>query len=113
MTQSIRITWPARPLWPNWTGKLRLKIAAKKGARDSAFYLAKSVHMSAPAEGPIPVLITFYPPDKRRRDRDNMLAAFKHQLDGIALAMKVDDSRFVPTIAVGEGTGGFVEVVVG
>ena len=45
--------------------------------------------------------ITFHPPCKRKRDRDNMIAAFKSGQDGIAECMGVDDHRFVPTYRVG------------
>ena len=40
--------------------------------------------------------ITFIQPDKRRRDRDNLLAAMKSGLDGLAQALGVDDSEFEP-----------------
>lgn len=49
----------------------------------------------APA-GDIPLTLTFVQPDKRRRDRDNLLASCKAALDGVAAALKVDDSRFEP-----------------
>lgn len=49
----------------------------------------------APA-GDIPLRLTFVQPDKRRRDRDNLLASAKAALDGLAAALKVDDSRFEP-----------------
>lgn len=49
----------------------------------------------APA-GDIPLRITFVQPDKRCRDRDNLLASIKSGLDGVAAALKVDDSRFEP-----------------
>jgi crossover junction endodeoxyribonuclease RusA len=45
-------------------------------------------------DGPIALLVTFYPPDARRRDDDNMIGAFKAHRDGIADAMGVDDHRF-------------------
>lgn len=48
-------------------------------------------------DAPIALHITFYPPDKRRRDRDNAQASLKHHLDGIADALGVDDYRFRPT----------------
>lgn len=42
------------------------------------------------------VYISFYPPDKRKRDMDNMVsnATMKAYLDGIAGALGVDDSTF-------------------
>ena len=45
--------------------------------------------------------ITFYPPDRRKRDLDNMLSAIKYGLDGIALASGVDDYSWSLTISRG------------
>ena len=42
--------------------------------------------------------ITFIMPDKRRRDRDNLLASSKCTLDGIAQALGVDDNNFEPIV---------------
>lgn len=50
-----------------------------------------------PAEGRIPITITFHPPDNRRRDRDNMQASLKYGLDQVARTLGVDDYRFDPT----------------
>jgi crossover junction endodeoxyribonuclease RusA len=44
----------------------------------------------------IPVKITFYPPDNRHRDDDNMVGSFKSYRDGIADALGVNDRRFSP-----------------
>ena len=38
--------------------------------------------------------ITFYPPDKRLRDFDNMIASFKSGQDGIADVVGVDDAKW-------------------
>lgn len=46
--------------------------------------------------GDIGLRLTFVQPDKRPRDRDNLLAASKALLDGFSAALKVDDSRFEP-----------------
>jgi len=51
---------------------------------------------------PVVMTITFHPPDKRRRDRDNMIAAFKAGQDGLSDALGVDDADFVPTYQVGD-----------
>jgi hypothetical protein len=40
--------------------------------------------------------ITFYPPDHRHRDDDNMVGSFKSYRDGIADALGVNDRRFRP-----------------
>ncbi len=44
--------------------------------------------------------IEFFPPDKRRRDDDNMLASFKAGRDGVADALGVDDNKFVTSFEV-------------
>jgi crossover junction endodeoxyribonuclease RusA len=52
------------------------------------------------------VLVTALPPNKNRRDRDNVQAAIKSGFDGIAQAYKVDDSRFHPFTMLGEARKG-------
>lgn len=44
--------------------------------------------------------IEFCPPDRRRRDDDNMLAAFKVGRDGVADALGVDDNKFATSFEV-------------
>jgi crossover junction endodeoxyribonuclease RusA len=61
---------------------------------------------AAIAQRPLPITITFNPPDRRARDRDNMIAAFKSGQDGFADAIGVDDSKFEPTYRVGEPVKG-------
>jgi len=61
-------------------------------------------------DGPISFALMFYPPDKRKRDDDGLVAAFKAARDGIADALKVDDSRFVTTFSVAPVVGGMVKV---
>jgi crossover junction endodeoxyribonuclease RusA len=47
-----------------------------------------------PREGGIGLRFDFYPPDKRKRDLDNMLSSIKAAVDGIADAHGVNDQRF-------------------
>lgn len=97
----IVLPFPPAQLFPNrangraWQG-LR---ALKDEARDTAYMLTKqaSKRFSAPA-GDIPITLTFHAPDRRKRDRDNCLSASKHMLDGVALALGIDDARFEPLI---------------
>jgi crossover junction endodeoxyribonuclease RusA len=56
-----------------------------------------------PTNGQVPVTLTFCPPDKRKRDLDNLLAASKSALDGVAAALLMDDREFEPvTLKRGE-----------
>ena len=56
------------------------------------------------------VTLTFYPPNKRDRDWDNLLASMKSGLDGLADGLGVNDSLFRPAIEVADQIGGFVRV---
>ena len=95
----IVLPFPAKELNPNarkhWGAVSRFK---KKARADAA--LATRAAMGGKAidlgEGPIPMRITFFPPDNRHRDDDNMVASFKAARDGIADALGVDDCRFEP-----------------
>ena len=40
---------------------------------------------------------TFHPPDKRKRDVDNVIASLKALIDGLADAWGIDDSEFLIT----------------
>ena len=46
--------------------------------------------------------LIFYPPDNRRRDLDNMLAASKALIDGVAQSLEVDDSKWAISLRRGE-----------
>lgn len=57
--------------------------------------------------------ITFNPPDRRKRDLDNLLASIKSHLDGVADVIGVDDSKWGLTLVRGEVVkGGAVKVEV-
>lgn len=55
--------------------------------------------------------LRFLPPDRHRRDLDNMVAASKAAIDALALVTGVDDSRFRLTIAKGEPVKGGAVVI--
>lgn len=104
----ITLPWPDAKLNPNrskgmhWGGT----AALRKKAKNEAFWLTRGAMMEHIALSPnvlpcatgsaVPVVITFVQPDKRARDRDNLLAALKPSLDGVAGALGIDDSNFDP-----------------
>jgi crossover junction endodeoxyribonuclease RusA len=53
--------------------------------------------------------LEFYPPDRRPRDDDNMVASFKAGRDGIAQAMGINDKRFICHPMVMDQIGGFIK----
>jgi crossover junction endodeoxyribonuclease RusA len=57
------------------------------------------------------VSVTFRPPDKRRRDLDNLVASAKSLGDGVADAIRVDDALWSVTYAIGEPTKGGAVIV--
>lgn len=100
----IVLPWPDKRLSPNarvhWRAKAPVKVKARADAT-LATYAAlecglRDVRQALSGEGPLPVTVTFYPPDRRHRDDDNMIGAFKSLRDGIADALGVNDRRFRP-----------------
>jgi len=94
-SMSIELPWPAKPLHPNARPHHMVKWNATKKARADAYILAKRIG-KIDAEA-IKVTCIFFPPlVKRYRDLDNMNAACKAYLDGIADAIGINDKCFLP-----------------
>jgi len=106
----IHLPWPPRQLSPNATEHWSKKAKYKKDYRFACYLMTYQSKVTAPADGKIPLTITFYPPDKRHRDADNMVASIKAGLDGVADALKVNDRRFLPTFVFSEEIKGMVTV---
>lgn len=94
----IILPWPDRVLSPNSRAHWAKKHKARKQSKSNAYYatIATGLYLLSWPPGRLHLWIDGYAPDKRRRDIDNMLSALKGSLDGVALALDVDDSRFVP-----------------
>lgn len=95
----ITLPWPRAKLNPNRSKGLYWDAtsALRKQARDGAVLLTKNAMKGqAVGAGAIALTITFIQPDRRARDRDNLLAALNPSLDGVANALGVNDARFDP-----------------
>ena len=95
----IELPYPNAELMPN--RRLGKHWSATKSAKDSAlntaFYLTKQACMGIKFhDAPIALTLTFVQSDKRNRDLDNLLAASKQNLDGVARALGIDDKLFEP-----------------
>lgn len=114
---SLRLPWPPVALSPNrlsgrnwatvWGAKKRYKAACHTAV------IALQPRVPRPPLGErIAMAALFHPPDRHARDLDNALAAIKYALDGVALALGVDDRLFRPwTVDFGEPVkGGAVEL---
>lgn len=99
-TLTVELPWFNAALAPNrangraWGGLSATKAKAKADAFALAKNAAKGRKLSALEKYPICIL--FIAPDNRRRDLDGCHGAIKHYLDGLALALGVDDSQFRP-----------------
>ena len=110
----VSLPWPPKELKPNarvhWAEKAR---AAKRHKQD-CMIICQGAGLRALPWKAMAVGITFHPPSARRADIDNMLAAMKAGLDGLAAATGVDDSTWTILIERGEPRkGGEVVVQVG
>jgi len=94
---TVKLPWPPKELSPNSSLHWSKKSKKKKEYRTACWALTLEAKLQAPeGDGKIEIDITFCPPDKRHRDADNMVAAIKSGLDGVADALKVNDKRFLP-----------------
>lgn len=111
MTEFV-FPWPLKDLSPNARLHWARKSNAAKKYREACYLLALQAGAKAWVawDGDIHVWIDFYPPDRRHRDDDNMIAAFKAGRDGLAQALGVDDKRFRIHPYVKAEIGGMVKV---
>lgn len=98
MTQSITITlpWPDRALWQNARVHWAVIRSATRSHKERACFeavWAGAKHLQITGR---PRLVwTIHPPDKRRRDLPNAIAALKPAIDGIQDALGIDDTHFL------------------
>lgn len=104
----IELPWPDAKLNPNRSKGMHWSATAqlRKTAREAAFWIArqsmvenqKTGGASPYGERLVALEITFLAPNKHARDLDNLLAALKPSLDGIADCLGTDDSKFEPIL---------------
>lgn len=86
------LPWPPKGLQPHAKGHWKPKADATRRYRRDAFYLARAAGVTTCAGAVL--TFTFNPPDRRRRDPQNMPAQMKPAIDGVADAMGCDDNGF-------------------
>ena len=112
--KELVLPWPPRELHPNARvhGDKRDKLTqlertfARLASHQAGWNAAEL------AEGRLHLWIDVYPPDKRTRDDDGLLASMKAARDGIADALGIDDTRFVshPSVTDEVRKGGEVRI---
>lgn len=84
----IELPFPPSGLNPNKRLHWHVKGRIARNYRRECFIIARS-------HPPLQKFkITFHPPDKRLRDRDNLISAFKAGQDGLSDAWKINDAFF-------------------
>lgn len=96
MNIKIILPFPAAKLNPNrrsghsWQVTAAEKVEAWQAGKIATL---KALGGKRPAiAAPVKFSITFFCPNRRRRDLDNLLASLKPSLDGICNAVDIDDS---------------------
>lgn len=107
---NIVLPWPSPTLNPNARVHFMTLAKAKKRYRHACGMQALAQGVRAIKAERIKVHITFFRPDRRAYDKDNLIARFKAGQDGLADVLKVDDSRWDVTHEIAEDIGGMVRV---
>lgn len=102
-TTFITLPWPPKELNPNfkrrkhWT---QYQPQTKQYRHDCFWLTEKQLDRKIDVEGKLPLTIEFYPPDRRNRDDDGMIGAFKAGRDGMADAIGINDNLFKPSYVI-------------
>lgn len=100
----LEFSWPNKLLSPNARPHHFVKAREVRKAKMDAYHLTKANHWGdLQGAKKLRVTFTFCPPDKRKRDLDNVFSSMKAARDGIAEALHIDDSKWEPiTLKWGE-----------
>jgi crossover junction endodeoxyribonuclease RusA len=110
-TTTVALPWPPKQLTPNFKRRKHWSVYRPHTLkyRADCAWLVKSARVRGTL-----LTVTFRPPDRRRRDDDGMIGAFKAGRDGVADALGCDDHGFRPTYRFDEPVkGGAVVVEIG
>lgn len=93
------LPFPSKNLSPNSRNHWAKSAMAKKAYRQVCGWQAKADGVGLIDADGLDVKVTFFPPDKRRRDLDNMLASLKSGLDGVSDVCGIDDSKWTLSVS--------------
>lgn len=110
----FELPWPPKELSPNARLHWRALDRAKKAYKSECAWSLFQTPVPPLPDGRIPLTITISPPDRRRRDRDNLQHSLKYGLDQLAVHLDVNDYLFDPSYTFAEPVkGGRVVVEIG
>lgn len=102
---SFFLPWPDKKLSPNARQHWAILAKAKSHAKERAFWLTKEARIGKIEAERLSVRYVIFPPDRRARDQDNIIASIKAYADGIAQAIGLDDSKWDISIVSGGSRG--------
>lgn len=97
----VTCPWPPVSVSPNQKRKAHWSAyrGDTKTYREACYWLTREALGRLRPRGLRRVTISFFPPDARHRDDDNMTGAFKAGRDGIAQALGMDDVEWRGKVA--------------
>lgn len=108
----VELPWPPKELTPNFKRRKHWSFSLKPTKQYRQTCCALALVAGARKTGDkFGMMIAFFPPDRRKRDDDGMIGAFKAGRDGLADAIGVDDHVFRPTYSFGDPVKGGKVVV--
>ncbi|RVH21459.1 endonuclease [Sinorhizobium meliloti] len=108
----IFLPWPDRDLSPNARVHWAALHRAKHRAKTEAFWLTKEAGIGKIEADSLSVRYVIFPPDRRVRDKDNVIGSLKSAQDGIAEAIGIDDSKWTTSYRMAGAIekGGMIKV---
>ena len=115
MNLNLIVPWPPKQLSPNARLHWSVVAAAKKKYKTACWALtleamAGARPFASVSNTKLRVHMVFYAPDRRHYDCDGLLSRMKSGLDGIAIALQVNDRRFRPSLDMSDDVGGMVKI---
>ena len=96
----LTLPWPPKACNPNARNHWTKLSVAKRRLRDMWFISARNQGAGRLDALHLTISLQFVPPDRRRRDMDNMLASCKAGMDGLSDLFGVDDSRWLLRLSI-------------
>ncbi len=93
----MRFPFPNPRLSPNKRIDRRQLIADRQDAKEIGYWITKDAKLCLKPKQ-LQLRMVICPPDKRRRDDDNIYSSFKPYRDGIFQALELDDKLVRRTI---------------
>lgn len=108
----LELPWPPKELSPNARVHWKQRHRHSKAYREACGLIAMANRGNMPA-GRLELWLTFFPPNRRHHDDDNLVARFKSGRDGIADALGINDRWFSTVIMVADPVpGGMIKVCI-